>query len=130
MKMKTKVGKLNFIHLNKFKKNNNKINFIFADRWTINASAVAATENNLFTSKVSTNRVTHFVIHSKDMLNFTVSTNTISIIDLLTNALTNEKNGIPIVPVKIGKLYLHNNVGYPSKIEFFIRKEDVSWELK
>lgn len=65
----------------------------------------------------------HIIVHSKEMINFTISTNTISVLDLLMNAFENDKNGIPAVPAKVGKLTLQNSIGYPSKVDFFVKKE-------
>lgn len=73
-------------------------------------------------------RATYMIIHSKDVMNFTVSSNTIALVDMIMTAFSNNKKGVPVAPTKAGKLTLQNHISHASKIEFFVK--NVRYVLK
>ncbi|XP_033208533.1 vacuolar protein sorting-associated protein 13C-like [Belonocnema kinseyi] len=68
-------------------------------------------------------RATYFIISAKDRVDFTVSPNTISLMEMIYSTYSKRKCDIPIVVTKSGKLNLQNNIGHASTIEFLIKEE-------
>ncbi|KAF7991246.1 hypothetical protein HCN44_002808 [Aphidius gifuensis] len=66
----------------------------------------------------------YIIISADDKLNFTVTQNTIGILDIIINTFTKNRTGIPIYPTSAGKINLQNGIGHASKIELFADEKD------
>ncbi|XP_028982314.1 vacuolar protein sorting-associated protein 13A [Diachasma alloeum] len=65
----------------------------------------------------------YIIISAEDRINFTVTQNTITILDIILNIFTKNKTGIPIVPTNAGKLSLMNEIGHTSRIELIAEEK-------
>ncbi|XP_011303575.1 vacuolar protein sorting-associated protein 13C [Fopius arisanus] len=65
----------------------------------------------------------YIVISAEDRINFTVTQNTITILDIILNIFTKNQTGIPIVPTNAGKLSLINEIGHASRIELIAEEK-------
>ncbi|KAK0164246.1 hypothetical protein PV328_002894 [Microctonus aethiopoides] len=59
----------------------------------------------------------YIIISAEDRLNFTVTKNTITILDIVLGTFSKNRTGIPLVPTSTGKLNLQNEIGHASCIE-------------
>lgn len=59
----------------------------------------------------------YIIISAEDRLNFTVTKNTIAILDIVLDTFAKNQPCIPIVPTNVGKLNLQNGIGHASRIE-------------
>lgn len=65
----------------------------------------------------------YIIINAEDKLNFTVTQNTIAIIDIIINTFTKNRTGIPIYPTNTGKINLQNGIGHTSRIELIAEEK-------
>lgn len=65
----------------------------------------------------------YVIISAEDRINFTVTQNTITILDIILNIFSKNKTGIPIVPTNAGKLSLINDIGHSSRVELIAEEQ-------
>ena len=60
---------------------------------------------------------TYVIVSAEEIINFTITPNTISILDTILSTFSKSRMGLPIVVTNAGKLCLHNGIGHSSRIE-------------
>ncbi|XP_043273461.1 vacuolar protein sorting-associated protein 13A-like isoform X2 [Venturia canescens] len=65
---------------------------------------------------------TYVIISADKRIDFTITPNTISILETVLNTFTKSRAGIPIVVTNAGKLVLNNEIGHPSRIELRVEE--------